>query len=71
MENETVVWFEVGTKEGIDYSLAQKFIYDDGGRSAVGFKGNTGDCVTRAISIATGKSYKEVYNALNILSENE
>lgn len=30
------------------------FVYDDGGRSAAGFKGKTGDCVTRAIAIATG-----------------
>jgi hypothetical protein len=28
--------------------------YDDGGRSAAGFKGKTSDCVTRAIAIATG-----------------
>lgn len=38
--------------------------YDDGGRKAAGFKGNTGDCVTRAIAIATGKPYHEVYNDL-------
>jgi hypothetical protein len=30
------------------------FVYDDGGRSAAGFKGKTGDCVTRAIAIGTG-----------------
>jgi len=71
MEKETVVWSEVGTKEGVDYSLAQKFIEDDGGREAAGFRGKTGDCVTRAIAIATGKPYKEVYDALNQLSENE
>ena len=41
-----------------------KVIYDDGGRSESGFKGNAGDCVTRAIAIVTGKSYKEVYDAL-------
>ncbi|MEA3295883.1 MAG: hypothetical protein U9Q27_01945 [Patescibacteria group bacterium] len=71
MEKETVIWSEVGTKAGIDYSLAQKFIYNDGGRKDTGFKGSTGDCVTRAIAIATGKPYKEVYDALNSLSENE
>jgi hypothetical protein len=38
---------------------------DDGGRAAAGFKGKTGDCVTRAIAIATGKPYREVYDALN------
>jgi hypothetical protein len=41
-----------------------KFVYDDGGRAAAGFKGKTGDCVTRAIAIATGQPYREVYDAL-------
>jgi hypothetical protein len=35
--------------------------YDDGGRKAAGFTGQTRDCVTRAIAIATGKPYMEVY----------
>ena len=43
-----------------------KFIYDDGGRSNY-FKGNAGDCVTRAIAIATGIDYKEVYNTIKDL----
>ena len=47
------------------------YIYDDGGRAAAGFKGTTGDCVTRAIAIATGKPYKEVYDALNELAKRE
>jgi glycerophosphoryl diester phosphodiesterase len=38
--------------------------YNDGGRSAAGFKGNAGDCVARAISIAGGKPYAEVYKRL-------
>jgi hypothetical protein len=33
-------------------------IHDDGGRAAAGFVGKTGDCVTRAITIATGKDYQ-------------
>lgn len=41
-----------------------EFILNDGGRAAADFKGEAGDCVTRAISIATGKPYREVYNAL-------
>lgn len=41
-----------------------EFQFNDGGREAAGFKGMTGDCVTRAITIATGKPYAEVYNAL-------
>ena len=43
----------------------------DGGRSKY-FKGTApGDCVTRAISIATEQDYLEVYNALNLLSKRE
>ena len=38
-----------------------EFKYNDGGRSKY-FKGKTGDCVTRAIAIATNKDYKEVYD---------
>lgn len=38
-----------------------KFEYNDGGRSQY-YKGVAGDCVTRAIAIATGKDYKKVYN---------
>lgn len=45
---------------------------DDGGRKAAGFKGNApGDCVTRAIAIATGLPYLTVYDALNRLAEAE
>lgn len=42
-----------------------KYVYDDGGRAAAGFKGETGDCVCRAISIATGRPYAEIYRELN------
>ena len=38
--------------------------YNDGGRAAAGYKGQTGDCVTRAIAIATERPYREVYDAL-------
>lgn len=40
------------------------FKYNDGGRELAGYKGKTKDCVTRAISIATGKPYQEVYDNL-------
>ena len=40
------------------------FVYSDGGRAAEGFPEYKGDCVCRAIAIATGKSYMEVYDAL-------
>lgn len=41
-----------------------KWIYDDGGRAAAGFKGKTGDCVARSIAIAAELPYAEVYAAL-------
>lgn len=44
------------------------FQRNDGGRAAAGFTGKTGDCVTRAIAIATGKPYREVYDGINTLS---
>lgn len=47
------------------------FQRNDGGREAAGFKGATGDCVTRAIAIATGKPYREVYDALSALGKEE
>lgn len=40
-----------------------QFVQDDGGRSKY-FKGKAGDCVTRAISIASGVDYREVYDRL-------
>ena len=45
--------------------------YDDGGRSEAGYKGETGDCVTRALAIATGKPYQEVYSTINALAVSE
>lgn len=48
-----------------------KFVRDDGGRAAAGFKGSTGDCVTRAIAIATDTPYLTVYGELNRLAKLE
>lgn len=45
--------------------------YDDGGRAEAGFVGHTGDCVTRAIAIATGLPYREVYDSLNAQAQDE
>lgn len=39
-------------------------IIDDGGRALAGFKGTAGDCVARAIAIASGRPYGEVYARL-------
>ena len=41
-----------------------RYQYSDGGRESAGFKGRAGDCVTRAMAIATGKPYRECYRAL-------
>lgn len=40
------------------------FVRTDGGRAASGRRGSAGDCVCRAIAIATGKPYDEVYRDL-------
>jgi len=40
------------------------FTYNDGGRIESGYKGKAGDCVVRAIAIATGATYHEVYKTL-------
>ena len=43
--------------------------YSDGGRATAGYKGDAGDCVTRAIAIATEIPYQEVYDGLNALAK--
>lgn len=41
------------------------WVYDDGGRADAGFRGDARDCVVRAIAIATGLPYREVYDEVN------
>lgn len=41
-----------------------QYVHDDGGRAAAGYRGTTGDCVTRAVAIASGRPYQEVYDRL-------
>jgi hypothetical protein len=48
-----------------------RFVSDDGGRKAAGYKGNAGDCVCRSIAIITGQPYRTVYEALNGLAQTE
>src|SRR5262245_53227322 len=49
-----------------------RWVKDDGGRRksgiarAAGRKDDVGDCVTRAIAIATGKPYREVHDVLTL-----
>ena len=45
--------------------------FDDGGRTKAGHKGFAGDCVCRAIAIATGISYRDVYDAINREAQTE
>lgn len=45
-----------------------RWVYDDGGRKEAGYVGRAGDCTVRAIAIATGKPYQEVYDSLFTLN---
>ncbi len=45
------------------------YVYDDGGRKAAGFRGETRDCVTRAIAIGLQRDYQTVYDGLNALAQ--
>jgi hypothetical protein len=40
----------------------RRWVYDDGGRKAVEFSDHSDDCACRAIAIATGKPYRQVYD---------
>lgn len=42
--------------------------YDDGGRKAAGFSGTAGDCVVRAVVIATQQEYADTYRELSKLN---
>lgn len=48
-----------------------EFRYSDGGRSKYFQTERVGDCVTRAIANASGRDYKEVYDAINELAKSE
>jgi hypothetical protein len=48
-----------------------KFIYHDGGREAAGYRGHAGDCVVRAIAIATRRPYQEIYDLVNAVGAQE
>ena len=42
-----------------------RYQYSDGGRVAAGYKGYAGDCVTRAIAIASQMSYQDAYDLVS------
>lgn len=48
-----------------------KFVHHDGGRAEAGWKGEADDCTCRAITIATGLPYQQVYDRLNELAKLE
>ena len=45
--------------------------FDDGGREAAGYKGLTGDCGVRAIAIAMGLHYQDVYDLVAAAGKTE
>src|SRR5688500_13517848 len=47
------------------------FQYDDGGRATAGYKGEAGDCFVRAVAIASGRPYQEVYDLVNEHAKSE
>lgn len=48
-----------------------EWVYDDGGRSRYFKAEHVGDCVCRAVAIATGRDYKQVYDDINRLAKSE
>ena len=45
-----------------------KFIKNDGGRAAAGYRGRARDCVARAIAILTGNEYEVVYGIVALIN---
>jgi hypothetical protein len=43
------------------------WVFDDGGRASAGFKGSAGDCVARAVAIASERPYGEIYASLSAI----
>jgi hypothetical protein len=54
------------SSEGLNLSAFWE--YDDGGRSQH-FRGSAGDCVTRAIAIASGRPYLDVYDEIRAFAK--
>jgi hypothetical protein len=51
--------------------MGRHFQFDDGGRLAAGYRGKAGDCVVRAIAIATGQPYQQIYDLVNSAAVHE
>lgn len=71
MSKETVVNKTSGGEVPVlcDGKEVLRWKYNDGGRREAGFKGDTGDCVARAIAIAMDRPYREVYDDLNAFAK--
>lgn len=52
-------------------SAPMEFTHNDGGREAAGFRGRAGDCVARAVAIASGRPYLDVYDALALINQQD
>lgn len=48
-----------------------RYVFDDGGRAAAGYKGRTTDCTCRALTIAMQEDYESMYQTLNALGRLE
>ncbi len=48
-----------------------EWTFNDGGREAAGFLGETGDCACRAISIISGLPYTLIYHRINEIAKKE
>lgn len=51
--------------------MSEKWAYNDGGRARAGLSGSTGDCVARAIAIATNMPYEIVCDMIDKAAQAE
>lgn len=50
---------------------ALPFVFNDAGRAAAGYKGFTGDCTCRALTIAMQEDYESMYQTITCLGKQE
>jgi hypothetical protein len=55
---------------GVSHRCQSVFVLNDGGRAAAGYRGQSGDCIVRAIAIATRRPYADIYAELSALGWN-
>jgi hypothetical protein len=59
-----IQWGCVQTKAVYAERVFMKYLFNDGGRKAAGYKGTAGDCGARAMAIAMGLDYQAAYKEL-------